>query len=126
MRAEAYLPAAIQTATGLQPHRSRFPNPREAAGPAIKWRRLGDQRGQVIDGPMEPDVLFFEIECRAESPPAARDLGQQILGRVAPHMTHLVTRYDSPDDRSKQLSRTFAHVLVIGLPATVEDPQVSA
>ena len=55
-------------------------------------------------------------------PSAARDLGQAILGHVAPHMTHQLSRYDSQDTRSKQLSRAFSHVLVIGLPAMIEEP----
>ena len=122
MRAEVFLPDAIQRATGLQAYRSRFPDARKAAGPSIRWRRLGDQRGRVIDGPLDPDVVFFEVECRAEGPSAARDIGQRFLGYVAPLLTHTLARYDSEDDRSKQLSRTFAHVLVIGLPATIEDP----
>jgi len=100
MRAEAFLPDAIRRSTKLSPRRSRFPSPREAAGPSVRWRKIGFQGDRTIDGPMDPHVVFFEVECRAQSPSAARAIGQQPREVVSPHLTHLLARYDHQDDRS--------------------------
>ena len=84
--------------------------------PAIILRLEGSQRENLMDGPDNGTATFFEIECRATSCKAATNLGDDIISALTGRrLTHILSRYDEPDDIDQQRGEYFSHIMNVGI-----------
>ena len=84
--------------------------------PAVIYRLDATNRDNILDGPGNPTVEYFEIECRARACDNAQNLGTQVLNALTgSRLTHILAQYDEPDDGSQQRQEYFSHILSVGI-----------
>lgn len=139
MDAIEYLPWAIRLALAnldLPVAQVRFADLSETEGrTSVVWRIIpppaslsydAPQYSNLLDGPTDGIQQYFEIECRVHEsvPEAARQNADRIIdflhGREL--LNALTARYDKPDDASGQSGKYVAHVIEIGMPNLVDEP----
>ena len=96
----------------------RSPQGTEKGGvklPSVVWRLDGDQHEDSTDGPSDPHIRFFYIECRAIDCPSAQNLSKRIKDDLEPRLSIVVNDFDEPDDPSQKRGEYFSHILEVGL-----------
>ena len=137
MRAEEYLPLAIERALSrINPERPvkaypvRLP-PDVDGVPSVIWRMITGYEPEgpfpytgTLDGSASLQ-RFFEIECRAVTCPGAVAMADDVLAELSSVATGVFARYDEADDSFQKLAQSgqddgdagyFSHILEVGLP----------
>ena len=113
-----------------------FRNP-QAAPPdraSILWRLSETDFTEYLDGP-EAETKFFELESRTPTIEVDGRVAQwqgyknsrQNAERVAEYLrgkeilTHRLGAYDEPFDSSQESGGYFSHIIIVGLPAEIDD-----
>ena len=121
MTSEEFLVAVLEAIAGNPAVYSiRAPQTSEASGvktPSVIWRMDGQRNESGLDGPADPHMRFYEIECRARrSASRARALAKKVLdGLRGPRLGLVLAAYDEPDDPSQKRGDYYSHILEVGL-----------
>lgn len=123
MRAVEYIPLAITAALErLAPVKIqgvRFGGVQDAAPPSVVWHEDGEETltGIDLDVMNQNGSVYIEIECRSATHKGASNMADSVLQQMNQDkaLTHLLARYDEPDDSSQKTGEYYAHIVSVGL-----------
>ena len=114
-----YIQAALIRAVGEGVTVSAVRTP-DLVFPVVIWRMAGEERVNLLDGPMDPIVVLYEIECRSVSQKGSHSMSMDILRTLQfeSTLTHVVGAFDEQDDRGQKAGHYFARTIIVGVSAS--------
>ena len=80
--------------------------------PSIIWREDAREHTDLMSGPADAHVVFFELAIRSGSHAGAVNIATDLKHRLGAsgRLTHLLADYDEPDDASQKRGKYFSRI----------------
>ena len=83
--------------------------------PQVLWRQSDFEADEVIDGPGTPYIIYYSVECRAETYDAAKNISEKVLSSLRARLGVVLAHYALPDDPDAKRGNYVAWISEIGI-----------
>ena len=122
MNAREYVKTQLEALNNVEAHATRVPiqtSDEKGLPPThILYSEISvptEQRIELLGGPTDSFVRFFQLECRSKNAETTVLLARNALESLRSRTSHILADYDEPDDESQKQGGYYSHILHIGI-----------